>query len=112
MSLYISLFALLVSVLGYVFPRTAGGPVKWKLIQGEATRTPNLVHVGHRKAVKVKVFVHEGINGKTASTRDEWYPNDRVHVLHAIRTMGNPAPRVEVTWKVFVLVTRRVILTG
>ncbi len=112
MSLYISLFALLVSVLGYVFPRTAGGPVKWKLIQGEGTRPPDLVDVGYRKAVKVKVFVHEGINGKTAFTRDEWYPNDSVHVLHAIRTMGNPAPRVEVTWKVFGLITRHVILTG
>ena len=112
MSLYISLFALLVSVLGYVFPRTAGGPVKWKLIQGEGTRPPALLHVGHRKALKVKVFVHEGINGKTAFTRDEWYPNDSVHVLHAIRTVGNPAPRVEVTWKVFGVVARRVILTG
>ncbi len=112
MSLYISLFALLISVLGYAFPRTAGGPVKWKLIQGEGARPPDLVHVGHRKAVKVKVFVHEGINGKTAFTRDEWYPNDSVHVLHAMRTLGNPAPRVEVTWKVFGLITRRVILTG
>lgn len=112
MSIYISLLALLISVLGYVFPRTAGGPIRWKLIQGEGTRPPDLVHVGHKKAVKVKVFVHEGIGGETALTRDEWYPNDKVHVLNAIRTMGNPAPRVEVTWKVLFLITRRVVLTG
>lgn len=112
MSIYLSLLALLISVLGYAFPRTAGGPVKWKLVQGEGTRPPDLVHVGHKKAVKVKVFVHEGIGGKTAFIRDEWYPNDKVHVLNAIRTMSNPAPRVEVTWKVFGLITKRVVLTG
>jgi len=112
MSLYISLFALLVSVLGYVFPRTAGGPVKWMLVQGEATRPPDLVHVGHKKAVKVKVFVHEGIGRETGFTKEVWYPNDRIHVLNAIRTMGNPAPRIEVTWKVLGLYTRRVILSG
>lgn len=112
MSLYISLFALLVSVIGYVFPRTAGGPVKWKLIQGEGTRPPDLIHVGLKKAVKVKVYVHEGIGGKTGFTREEWFPNDRVHVLNAIRTMGNPAPRVGVTWKVFGVITKRVVLSG
>ena len=58
MSIYISLLALLISVLGYVFPRTVGGPIKWKLIQGEGTRPPDLVHVGHKKAVRVKVFVY------------------------------------------------------
>jgi hypothetical protein len=112
MSVYISLLALSISVLAYVFPRTAGGAVKWDLVAGDATRPPDLVHVGHKKALKVRVLVHDGIGGESGFTREAWYPNDSVHVLNAIRTMGNPAPRVEVTWKIFGVITKRVVLTG
>jgi hypothetical protein len=99
-------------VLGYVFPRTAGGPVKWDLVSGGASRPPDLVHVGHKKAVKVRVLVHDGIGGESGFIRETWYPNDSVHVLNAIRTLGNPAPRVEVTWKIFGVITKLVVLTG
>ena len=99
-------------VLGLVSLGTVGSSLKWRLVQGDGAKPPDLVHVGYKKAVKVKVFVNEGIGGRAAFIRDEWYPNDKVHVLNAIRTMGNPAPRVEVTWKVFGLITRRVVLTG
>jgi len=56
--------------------------------------------------------VHDGIGGESGFIRETWYPNDSVHVLNAIRTLGNPAPCVEVTWKIFGVITKRVVLTG
>ena len=72
---------------------------------------PDLVHVGHKKAVMVLVLVRDGIGGESGFTRESWYSNVSAHVLNAFRKMGIPAPRVKVTWKIFGLITKRVVLT-
>ena len=54
----------------------------------------------------------EPIGTQTGLFRVDLYLSDKINVLDGNQIMGNPTPRVEVTWKVFGLITRRMILTG
>lgn len=98
-SVFASVFALTISLISYLFPRTAEPSVSWR-VETHVNRTcPVIYHTGHKPAYNVAIHVKSKRFDRVELSESKWEMQNFRLLPRVNKAMGDYEVLITISWK-------------